>query len=82
MKLWAQVAPGTNITITFTLQGLSASKDGFTPGNVFNAGNPTETVTIPIPPAPWSVNGPADEIFQNLFSLIEDAIQKGTANAS
>jgi hypothetical protein len=86
MALWRQVAPGTNLTITFTLQGLSSSNAGFTPGNAFNAGNPTCTITVAIPPAPTGGTGaasePLDEGFSVLFAEIEDMLQKGTATAA
>ena len=50
LPLLQQVAPGTNITVTMTLQSLSNGANGFTQGGgTFNAGNPTATFTLAIP---------------------------------
>ena len=50
LPLFQQVAPGTNIVITMTLQSLSNGANGFVAGGgTFNSGNPTATFTLAIP---------------------------------
>jgi hypothetical protein len=50
LPLFQQLAPGTSVVITMTLQGLSSGPSGFTQGGTtFNSGNPTATFTGVVP---------------------------------